>query len=331
MAFCCRRFSALCILLYLPCTVSFSFNQPTLSRRWLVAQISPLKAARYGPTPGADEGGGNQNPLPADAGQEPSDDGSLLLQSKNDFRKLVHQVMSVSDEQHIPSLLTKNIELILNLSGHEGVKVIESILEEAREEAGEEMSKRMEDIIDIVISFAEDFVDQAADIDDNNKRVLGKIILTLSDKEKTSREREEAFEDLLEKERESFTPGFLRHVDGECERIAGAPKMTPESSRLLEMMRTIQARVVEELGKDLGEAAQVLGQLIGFDSKSERLAVLEAGLTVRGLDFARELLSLSEEALDGFDRVNADPELVGRVQEIRDRLRSYIEKEEGFQ
>jgi hypothetical protein len=125
----------------------------------------------------------------------------------------------------------------------------------------------------------------------------------------------------------------LRHIEGECERIAAAPKMTPESARLLEILRIIQTRALEELGLDLGQAAQALGQLIGYESKSERTAVLEAGLAVQGVDFAREMVALTEEALDGFARVQggADPDLVECVKEIDKRLRSFLERDAAFQ
>ena len=33
----------------------------------------------------------------------------------------------------------------------------------------------------------------------------------------------------------------------------------------------------------------MLGQLLGYDSKAERLAVLDAGLTVRGVEFAGDV------------------------------------------
>jgi hypothetical protein len=68
----------------------------------------------------------------------------------------------------------------------------------------------------------------------------------------TVREQEEHLDNLMENEKARFSTGFLKHVEGECERIANAPTMTPESSRLLEMMRTIQSRVLEELGKVSG-------------------------------------------------------------------------------
>ena len=136
---------------------------------------------------------------------------------------------------------------------------------------------------------------------------------------------------LFEREKENFTPGFLRHLEGECKRIASASRLTPESGKLLETLRMIQARVVEELGQELGEGAVVLGQLLGYDDRSERLAVLDAGLTVRGVPFAKELVELTEEALEGFERVpgGADPDLVRIVTEIDERIRQFIDKNSG--
>ena len=157
--------------------------------------------------------------------------------------------------------------------------------------------------------------------------MLGRIVKTVSDKEKTASVREQALDELLLREKENLTAGFIRHLDGECERIANAPSMSPESTRLLEILRMIQTRVLEEIGSDLGEAAQVLGQLIGYESATERLAVLDAGLTVRGPAFAKQLLEMTEEALLGFQRVvgGADPDLVNCIEQIDNRLRRYLQ------
>lgn len=72
---------------------------------------------------------------------------------------------------------------------------------------------------------------------------------------------------------------------------------------------------------------------MGYDDQMERLAVLEAGLTIRGLNFAKELAALTGEALEGFQRVpgGVDPDLVQRVQEIDIRLQKFIEMEDILQ
>ena len=62
--------------------------------------------------------------------------------------------------------------------------------------------------------------------------------------------------------------------------------------------------------------------------------MLDAGLAVRGIDFANELISLTEEALDGFRTVQqqqqqqVDPDLVKSVKVINERIQLFIEKEE---
>lgn len=144
---------------------------------------------------------------------------------------------------------------------------------------------------------------------------------------------EERLDELLSAERGAFTPGFLRHVEGECERIANLKTTSPESARMTQVLRLIQARVLEELGKGIGEGAVVLGQLLGYDDDSERAAVLDAGLAVRGVDFAKELAALTAEALEGFGEVRTqggevDPELVRSVEGIDDRIRRFIERNE---
>ena len=201
--------------------------------------------------------------------------------------------------------------------------------------------------VNIIISFVESFVEEAQSMDDVYKKLLGKIFQSIAPNaqegggissttggENTSLFGEDALEDLLSNEKEAFTPGFLRHVDGECNRIASLPTISPESAKMLEILRVIHARILEELGKGIGEGAIVLGQLLGYDDKAERLAVLDAGLAVRGIDFAHELLALTKEALDGFKSVQdgVDPGLVSTVEEIDERIQQFIEKSsEHFQ
>jgi len=285
-------------------------------------------AARYGPPmDNASDGA-----VSGTTKSIPNDTATQEAQQEADFRRLLERVMTVQDPQHVPSLLTKNMELILSLSSENGVRIVENILQETVEEQGEEAAEAVSRGIDLILTFAENFVEEAVGMEDQNKKLLGKIINTVSDKNKTASQREQDLDELLVTEKERFTTaGFLRHLDTECSRIARAPKMTPESMRLLELLRLIQTRVLEEMGSDLGEAARVLGQLIGYESSAERQAVLEAGLTVRGPVFAQELQALTKEALEGFQKVigGADPGLVECVEQIDDRIRRYLAQQTG--
>jgi len=319
------------------------------------------KTTRYGPpvgpegSPPEDDDNNEDAKQPQSRRPRNNGDGSSGAERRSQqlqvqFRKLVDDVVRSKDpERHLPSLLSKNIEFILEVLEYDRSRpesdddddnggILQSIGPDNNKD-----EEQVEDAIDAIVSFAEDFVREASGLEEANRKLLGKIITAISggDAGTTSaREREEALDRLFDEERRHLTPGFIRHVEGECERIASAPTMTPDSSRLLELLRIVQARVLEEVaGVDLGEAAQVLGQLVGYEDASERLAVLEAGLTVRGPDFARELLSLSDEALEGFTRVPAatvDPDLVLCVTEIRTRLVRYLDGSEdadepGFQ
>jgi hypothetical protein len=255
------------------------------------------------------------------------DSDSEAFRQEAALRQLLEKVLTVKDPTHIPSLLSKNLELILALSQGSGAQIIDNILRETEASQDEESAKSIAEAIDLVVTFAEDFVEETIRMDSQNKNLLGSIIMVVSDKDKTASAREQALDELLEREKSRITAGFLRHLEGECQRIATAPKMTTESTRLLQILRMIQTRVLEEAGSGLGEAAQVLGQLIGYQSAAERLAVLEAGLTVRGPAFARQLLEMTEEALDGFTRVvgGADPDLVVCIEQIDQRLRTYLD------
>lgn len=275
---------------------------------------------------------------------------------KAQFTTLVNAVVNSDKPEELPSLLATNIEMILKAMNTNGL--IEEVIQEDIEKLnnnknGSSSNSNMERLdelssaVSIIISFVESFVEEAQSMDDVYKKLLGKIFQSIAPNtqeggsttgggggENTSLFGEDALEDLLSNEKEAFTPGFLRHVDGECNRIASLSTISPESAKMLEILRVIHARILEELGKGIGEGAIVLGQLLGYDDKAERLAVLDAGLAVRGVDFAHELLALTKEALDGFKSVQdgVDPGLVSTVEEIDERIQQFIEKSsEHFQ
>ena len=279
-----------------------------------------------------------------------------VAQQKVEFAQLLSDVVACTDVDHLPGIMTRKIDLLLNMQGFEGVAILKEAIEEAQQTGDEERIFAVESAVNLILTFAEEFVANATSLDEGNKKLLGKIVKEItSGWDKTSStsspseskgfgstastksnsrpgiDDEARLDALFEREKDNFTPGFLRHLEGECKRIASASRLTPESGKLLETLRMIQARVVEELGQELGEGAVVLGQLLGYDNRSERLAVLDAGLTVRGVPFAKELVDLTAEALEGFERVpgGADPELVRIVTEIDERIRQFIEKKSG--
>ena len=92
-------------------------------------------------------------------------------------------------------------------------------------------------------------------MDDVYKQLLGKIFQSIAPNKSEESlnlgvsSLESDLDELLAREEESFTPGFLRHVEGECNRIAALPTLSPESSKMLQILRLIQTRILEELGK----------------------------------------------------------------------------------
>jgi len=328
----------------------YQYNKPILGIARIHLFPTSLSAvSRYGP-PSSPEGGDANDIL-----QPPGGKSQPSSTTKPEFESLVKQVMNISQPEHIPRLLANNIELIIGLQGEEGGKIISSILEDAKaggfegdeDDDGDAYAQTLQ-TVEMILSFAEDFVGQAQEMDANNKKLLGKIMKAMVTSENNqsiiggegritggddASSREEALDRVMKEEKKHFTSGFLRHLEGECDRITNQPKVTPESARLLEILRMIQTRVLEELGRDLGEAALVLGQLMGYEKDEELLGVLDAGLTVRGNEFALEMASLTEEALDGFSRVpgGADPGLVEKVQFIDRRLQEFLNETNEFQ
>ncbi|KAL7568708.1 hypothetical protein ACA910_021703 [Epithemia clementina (nom. ined.)] len=307
-----------------PISFNLSLKQSNFVNKCGNSKQTPLMSRpRYGPPT---EEHGND-------GFFGKDYSASLVEKKGRYLKLLQSIVEAKDPEHIPSLLAKHLDFLLALTQDEVSRLASSIIEDARGEGDDAKASKLDQAIELSIVFVEDFVEQTAIIDKKNKEFLGKILRIVSAKEINAREREDALDSLFVNERENLTAGFLRHVESECDRISKAPKITPESSRLLEILRIIQARVVEELGEDLGEVAQVLGQLIGYETRAERLAVLEAGLTVRGVGFAHELKTLTEEALEGFQKVTkkVDPSLIKIVQELDTKLHEYIDENSEFE
>lgn len=258
------------------------------------------------------------------------------------FKDLLNQVINVNKREHLPRICTQNIELLVNMRSEDSVAICNDVMAEARKSNDQALIDNTEAAIQYVVYFVETFVAEAKLVDDKNKAILGEIIKIVIGRSSlleeirpedlpSELERENNLNEFLALNKDKFTPPFLRHLEGECKRIQNAPENTPESMKLLQIIRMIQARIVEELGQDLGEGAQVLGQLIGYEDKEERMAVLEAGLTVRGVTFATELSAMTGEALEGFQKTigGVDRNLVTIIQEIHDYIQVFIARNNG--
>jgi hypothetical protein len=302
-------------LVYFITSLSLVFSSAAFLSQTKISRAQRiLFASRYGP------------PLSPDDNVGPGRKSQDNDQTKVRFRKLLEESAAISNPDHLPKLLANNMEVIVSLQGNEGAKIVSDLVEEAKTE-GVEQFERTVMMVDTILTFAETFVEQASEIDMKHKKLLGSIIKTMTSKS------EDALDELMEAEKNNFSAGFLRHIEGECDRIVGAPRASPDSAKLLELLRIIQTRVLEELGSDMGEATLVLGQLMGYDDKDELLGVLDAGLTVQGREFALEMAVLTEEALKGFQSVHdgVDPELVERVKTVDLRLKDYLEETNQFQ
>lgn len=139
--------------------------------------------------------------------------------------------------------------------------LIEEILQdEASSSRSTYHLEEVSDAVNTIITFVESFVEQTSQMENVYKKLLGKIFKLITPAKNNQMESETVpdltmelaqseLDKVLAEEKEAFTPGFLRHLEGECERIGSSKSVTPESMRLLQILRVIQTRVLEELGK----------------------------------------------------------------------------------
>ena len=227
----------------------------------MMARYGPREAGEESPSPLATEGDSNQN-----AGAD-NDDGDSRSQLKSEFADLLRIILNGTiPEEEYPSLLAKNIGTILDVMSLDRGTQMEGMIQEivsedllgedgtaggnANPDAGDRL-ERISEAIDLVLSFAETFVEEAKSMDDVYKRLLGKIFTSIAPAAANPQavKTEDHLDDLLSHEKEAFTPGFLRHVEGECERLSSLKTLSPESTQMLQILRLIQTRVLEELGK----------------------------------------------------------------------------------
>ena len=208
-----------------------------------------LKLARYGPKENMPRDMDGKFFEAQEEWEEENKD-RITMQNK-EFPKLIEEIISTKDPNELPSVMSKRMDLLLSMRGFEGVNLLKEAIEEANETDDEERISSVTAACDYILSFTEEFVNQARMMDDSNKKLLGKIIQAIAEKSKdsTDYQREKDLDLLLEQERDNFTPGFLRHIERECRRVEEAPQKSRESEKLLQTLRIIQTRVIDELGK----------------------------------------------------------------------------------
>jgi len=293
------------------------------------SSTSILKAAssraRYGPSDN------DQNDI-----DTPEEQAVIQEEHINRFRSLIQNLL-VAELQEVHTLIATHVDFFL--SSKPSILSQSDVLESIVNESPTHEQEKVMAIIEYISSFMEEFVEETVAMDKDYKELLGKILKIMCGEntdddnddiykikvKKSASSREEELDDFMASN--TFTPGFLRHLEGECERIENAPRTTSESLRLLQVLRTIRIRVIEELGTSLGEGASVLGQLLAYDDAKERLAVLQTGLELRGIDFALEMLKLTEEALGQMktlDPTAVDPDLVARLKAINIGIQTFV-------
>lgn len=243
-------------------------------------------AARYGPQdaqlPQENANTTNNTNNDKDTKDSSSNNKSKL---KRDFTSLLLTIINDDsiDSTTYPSLFTQNIEMILSVLGSESgsssegdasLSLLEEIIRDAVRDLVDDQSgstttegdclDQVSEAVNLILSFVETFVEETASMDDVYKQLLGKIFQSIApttggtttntDKSDSTASAsasamENQLDNLLSQESDAFTPGFLRHVEGECDRISSLSTISPESVKMLQILRLIQARVLEELGK----------------------------------------------------------------------------------
>ncbi len=196
---------------------------------------------------------------------------------KSDFIQLIDTIINGTTPEHeYPSLFTQNIDTIMRVIGYNSFnnnnvgrgsllqEIMQDEISQSNENDGNSQYRvdTISDAIDMILTFVESFVEQTKSMDDVYKQLLGKIFQSIApgasdgsssgstpSQSTSSVNMENQLDNLLSSEKAAFTPGFLRHVEGECFRIASLSTISPESVKMLQILRLIQTRVLEELGK----------------------------------------------------------------------------------
>lgn len=215
-------------------------------------------------------------------------------------------------------IISNNLHVLLTMRGPIGVEIMRRCIEE---DAAEDNLTPL--LVDYTIDFLETFVEEAAEADDENKRLLMEIMKAAGAGKHDDRSvANSALDEYLKENKARFSSGFLKHLDGEVQRLRNLPGASPQTAKMMELLRVIQIRVLDEIGSDFGDAATVLSQLLQYDDVELRNKVILPGLEVRGPEFATEMLKLVEEALASV--AEDDGGLAVNLKQVKDTLVGYL-------
>jgi hypothetical protein len=265
--------------------------------------------------------------------------------NNNDQETTVDLSANPKLQASLSSAVTSNLPQLLSMRGDVGVRIMKETIANGELTFNDDLNEML---VDYTIDFLEGFVSNAAALDDGCEELLGEIVTKILECRKENDDYIDALNEIGEEEKAAahqqfdtesldtwFTDrradvtswAFTRHLEGQVSRILNAPRITPESSKLIEILRTIQARVVEEMAVGVGgEAARVISRTLQYDGGEgeggERDAILIDELEARGLAFASEVSKLIEVAGEDFKilvnegREDVDLEMVQRLDDI---------------
>jgi len=147
----------------------------------------------------------------------------------NGFRSMLDEVIHVDKRENLPRICTRNIELLVSMRASDTAAICNEIMESAIASKDQALVDNTEAAIQYIVYFVETFIAETKSIDDANKALLGEIIkviigrTTLTEKIEiddlpSESERERNLNEFVATHKDEFTPGFLRHLEGECKR-----------------------------------------------------------------------------------------------------------------
>ncbi|GMH50587.1 hypothetical protein TrRE_jg11399 [Triparma retinervis] len=274
-------------------------------------------------------------------------DDKLLKHQVETFSALMSSLKSIvvegSDEQgnvdmagetgvRINGAISERLTTLINMRGKKGAEVIQGYMES--EKGGEDERELNGMLISYVIDFLELFVSSAADRSDANKALMSELVKIVTGRVKgvegayvegDGKVTEEDVDKWMDENAKRFDGGFIRYLDSEVHRVTSSPNQSQPVIKTGSILKIVRVRVLEEVGKRMGEEIEVMNQVLGYDKDGIRERVVLAGLEARGRDMAERLKAVCEEVLEGEVKGEEGEE------EFRRRVGNVLETVKGWE